>query len=74
MTKLAVKKKESLRTLLHDVNVKNRFKEILGTKAPAFISSILTAVNAKSALRECEPQSILSAAAIAASLDLPIVP
>ena len=47
---------------------------MLGKRAPAFVSSIVTAVNSTPALRDCEPMSVISAAAIAASIDLPINP
>lgn len=58
--------------MLADVNVSARFREIIGDRAPAFISSILSAVRGNAALENCDPQSIISAAAVAASLDLPI--
>jgi recombination protein RecT len=64
----------TLKGMLADVKVKNRFEEILGKKAPGFISSIISAVQANSALQECEPGSVIGAAVIAASLDLPINP
>jgi recombination protein RecT len=59
-------------SLLGGEAVKKRFKELLGSKAPGFISSILSAVNSNTELMNAEPNSIVSAAAIAASLDLPI--
>ncbi len=60
--------------LIGKADIKKRFEEILGARAPGFMSSILSVVNGNSMLREAEPQSILAAAAIAASLDLPIDP
>jgi len=38
------------------------------------MSSVLSAVNSNSALKSCEPMSVIQAAAIAASMDLPINP
>lgn len=64
----------TLRTLLQDQSVKNRFNELLGKKTPGFISSLLNVVNSNPQLQAADPHSILSAAAIAAALDLPIDP
>lgn len=64
---------KTLRQMLADVNVKARFEEIMGQKAAGFISSIISEINSKKDLEECEPGSVIAAAAIAASLDLPIL-
>lgn len=64
----------TLKAMLADVKVKSRFEEILGKKAPGFISSIISAYQGNKALQECDPGSIIGAAAIAASLNLPINP
>lgn len=64
----------TLKALLQDQSVKNRFNELLGKKAPGFISSLINVVNSNSQLQAADPNSILSAAAIAAALDLPIDP
>lgn len=55
-------------------NVKLRFKEMLGgeQKMNMFISSVLQAINGNKSLMNAEPNSVLNAAATAASLDLPI--
>lgn len=66
--------KNSLPALLGSVNIKKKFEDILGKKAPGFMSSILSAVNLNAELKNAEPLSVISAAAIAASLDLPINP
>lgn len=63
-----------LKSMLANDNVKARFKEILGKKAPGFISSIVAVANSNSLLQKAEPQSIMNAAVIAATLDLPINP
>ncbi len=65
-------KKKSLQSLISDIKVKSRFEEILGKRAPAFISSIISAVRSNPALEKCDPMSIVAAASIAAALDLPI--
>lgn len=64
----------TISNLLSQESVKRRFEEILGSKAPGFISSVINTVNGNTNLRECDPRTILSAAAVAASLDLPIDP
>lgn len=61
-----------LKALLRGENIKSRFNDILGKKAPGFISSIISCVNGNTMLQEAEPQSILNSAVIAATLDLPI--
>lgn len=65
---------KQLKTMLSNDNTKSRFKEILGQKAPGFISSILSVANGNTMLQNAEPQSVLNAAVIAATLDLPINP
>lgn len=64
----------TLKGMLSDENIKLRFQEMLGKKAAGFISSILTVTNGNAALQKCDPKTILSAASIAATLDLPINP
>lgn len=64
----------TLQQLLNSAGIKRRFEELLDNSAPAFISSILTIVRSNSKLQECSPNSILSAAGIAAALKLPINP
>lgn len=61
-----------IKDLLNDDYVKVKFQEILGSKAPAFLASVLTATNTNGMLATCNPKTILSAAMVAASLDLPI--
>lgn len=63
-----------LRDLLGSGNIKPRFQDMLGTKAAGFISSIISVVNSSQDLKDCDPMSVIAAAAIAASLDLPINP
>lgn len=68
----AIQTGQSLEVLLNKENVKKRFEEILGKKAPGFMSSIISATKANPRLRAANPNSILSSAVIAATLDLPI--
>lgn len=51
--------------------VNERINELLGSRAPQFITSLVAAAGANG-LNACEPSSVVSAALIAASMDLPI--
>lgn len=64
----------TIKSLLAKDNVKRRFEEILGQKAAGFMSSVINVVNGNTNLKECDPNSVLASAAVAASLDLPIDP
>jgi recombination protein RecT len=70
----APKTPPTLQGMLSQDGVRKRFQEIMGEKAPAFISSIISATKATPSLMTCEPDSIISSAVIAATLDLPIQP
>lgn len=63
-----------LKMLFNKDDVKKRFNEMLGKKAAGFMSSVLTVTNNSDLLSKANPATILSAASIAASLDLPINP
>lgn len=67
-----VAKPLTLASLLSGEKVKSRFNEILGKKAPGFISSVLSVANNNTLLKKAKPQSVLNSAVIAATLDLPI--
>lgn len=60
--------------LLTKESVKARFMDILGAKAPGFISSVINVTNGSRQLKECDPSTIVASAAVAASLDLPVDP
>lgn len=62
----------SLKALLASESVKKRFDEILGKRAPQFMSSVINLVNSDTNLQKCDPMSVISAAMVAATLDLPI--
>lgn len=51
---------------------KKKFEEVLGQKAPQFIASVMNAVSGNSTLRKCNATSIVGAAFVAATYDLPI--
>lgn len=69
----AKKPQVTVKNILANVNYKNRFEEILGKRAPGFISSIINIANSPG-LKDCEPMSVVSASVVAATLDLPIDP
>ena len=54
--------------------VQERFQRMLGKKSAGFISSVLTVVSRNKLLQNVDMRTVLSAASIAASLDLPILP
>ena len=62
----------TLESLIRQETVKERFELVLGKRAQAFMSSVLTTVNNNSALAHCDPRSVLASALMAAVLDLPI--
>ena len=53
-------------------SIKMRFQELLGQKSAGFISSVISIVNSNTSLKGVNPQTVLSAAVIAATLDLPV--
>jgi recombination protein RecT len=53
-------------------NVKKKFEELLGKRAPQFITSVLQIVSQSDMLSKAEPGSVYNAAATAATLDLPL--
>lgn len=66
--------KIDVKAILSSENVRKRFEEVLGKHANAFISSVISTVNNSYLLRDCDPMSVVSGAAIAAALNLPIEP
>lgn len=67
-------KRVTVKSLLEEGSIRKRFEDVLGKKAPGFISSIISAVSANKKLLEADPMSVVQAAAVAASLDLPVNP
>lgn len=64
----------ALKNALSTESVKNRFSEMLGKKSAGFITSITSVVQNNDLLQKADVNSIILAAAQAASLDLPINP
>lgn len=61
-----------LKRMMGGEELKRRFSDILGKKAPQFMASIVNATAGNAQLQKCDPASIASAALVAATLDLPI--
>lgn len=53
-------------------DIKKKFQELLGKRAPQFITSVLQIVSQNKSLANAEPMSIYQSAAVAATLDLPL--
>lgn len=55
-------------------NIRNKFKEVLGKNAEAFVASLLSLVKVNDQLAAASPMTVMSAAMTAATLKLPINP
>lgn len=64
----------TLKQALATESVQKRFTEMLGRKAPGFITSIMNVVQNNALLQKADNSSIILAAGQAAALDLPINP
>ena len=64
--------KHTLNQLLNSDNVKKRAAEILGARSAQFLASILQVTKDNNYLQNADPNSVLQAAMVAATLDLPI--
>lgn len=62
----------TVKSLFNRDDVKNKFQELLGKRASSFITSVLQIVASNDLLSKAEPSSIYQAAAVAATLDLPL--
>ncbi|OPY83162.1 MAG: recombination and repair protein RecT [Smithella sp. PtaU1.Bin162] len=65
---------DAISALLSKEAIKKRFEQVLGKKAAGFMSSVISAVNSNGELKKANPMTVVAAAAVAASLDLPINP
>ena len=61
-----------IKTFFEKPLVQNKIKELVGKNASSFATSILQVVNSNEMLRTATPESIFSAACMAATLNLPI--
>lgn len=60
--------------MIKAASVQERFDKMLGENSASFLSSLLTLVNNNNLLMKADPNTVLAAAATAASLHLPINP
>lgn len=61
----------TLTQYIHQDAVSQRISELLGSRAPQFVTSLVAAAGGNS-LNTCKPDTVVSAALIAAGMDLPI--
>jgi recombination protein RecT len=62
----------TIKNLFQKDEVRNKFQEMLGKRAPAFITSVLQIVSSNKLLLNADPHSVYHSAAVAATLDLPL--
>lgn len=75
MSDLAKQTPRGLKDLIKDPAVTERFVTMLGEKqSTAFLLSVLNCAQGNDKLMRCEPQSVLMAAAVAGTLNLPVDP
>ncbi len=63
-----------LKNTLNMPNVKKKFEDMLGKRAPQFMTSIISVVSQNALLQKADVNSIVMGAAVAASMDLPLNP
>ena len=61
-----------VKQLVSSDTVRQKFTEVLGQKAPQFLASITNVVAGSAKLKQCSANSIMNAAFVAATYDLPI--
>ena len=61
-----------VKSMISQDAVKKKFTEVLGQKAPQFLASITNVVAGSAQLKKCPATTIMSAAFVAATYDLPI--
>jgi len=67
-------KPATVKSLLANESVKAKFEAILKDKAAGFTANLAVMVSNSQALAKCDPTTIVSAAVVSASLDLPLDP
>ena len=63
---------DQVKSAISSDKVKKKFAEVLGKKAPQFLAAITNTVIGSYQLQKCDATSIMSAAFVAATYDLPI--
>jgi recombination protein RecT len=69
---LIKEEKNPIKSLFNRDDVKQKFQELLGKRAASFVTSVLQIAAQNQQLASCDPLSIYQAAAVAATLDLPL--
>lgn len=64
---------QKISNLMNGEGAKKKFADILGSRAPQFIASVMSAVNTNKLLHQATPESVYGAATMAATIDLPVV-
>lgn len=67
-----IEKQVTAKSLFERDDVQKKFKELLGQRSTAFITSVLQVVSQNQLLSKADPTSVYQAAAVAATLDLPL--
>lgn len=62
----------TIKNLFQKDEVRTKFQEMLGKRAPSFITSVLQIVASNNLLSKADPHSVYHSAAVAATLDLPL--
>ncbi len=62
----------AIKNMISQDSIKKKFAEVLGQKSPQFLASVINVVAGSNQLKQCNPNSIMSAAFVAATYDLPI--
>lgn len=62
----------TLAALAKDSAITARFADLLGERAPSFLSGVIAAARQNAMLQKCEPLTVITAAMTAAALDLPV--
>lgn len=76
MSNEVAKKQMSLNELMHSQAVVGKLKEVWNSPqmANSFISSVISVANGNPQLRRANPMSIVSAAMVAATMQLQVIP
>jgi len=74
MTEKVAKTKQDFKSMLASESVQEKFKEVLEERASSFTANLAVMVNNSEQLKKCQPATLVSAAVISASLDLPLDP
>lgn len=64
----------SVKQFVNMNSTKKRFEDVLGKRAPQFMSSLVSIVNSDKSLKKVDAGSVINSALVAAALDLPINP